>query len=196
MSYGTLRTIHGTLALALAVLLALYTVSGWMIIHRTENGTPSERSIDVPAEVVRAADDAKRAREVARAAAERAGLAGARVDRAKLVDGTWRVSLARVARTAEVTLTPGSETALVETREATLREGVKRLHRVNAKGARGARLAWVIGVDALSAALLLFCLTGVWLFVRLKRDRRLGWLALGAGTLYTLGSIAWNALSR
>ena len=34
MKHTTLRTIHGVMALALATLLALYAVSGWLIIHR------------------------------------------------------------------------------------------------------------------------------------------------------------------
>lgn len=196
MSYAALRTIHGTLALAFAALLALYAASGWLIIHRSGGEAPQERSLRVPAERIRSEDGAKRAGAIALAAAARAGLAGARVESARREGGEWRVSLARVARTATVTLMPDSETAGVALRNAGFVEGVRRLHRVNATGARDARLLWVVGVDALSIALLLFSLTGVWLFLRLKRDRRLGWLALGAGTLYTLGSIAWLALSR
>ena len=48
----------------------------------------------------------------------------------------------------------------------------------------------------MNVALLLFALTGVLLFLELKRDRRLGWLALGAGTLYTLASFVYLAVSR
>jgi hypothetical protein len=197
MSYAALRTIHGVLALGLAALLALYTVSGWMIIHRVGGGEPAVRTVAAPAQALGGAgEDAGRVRAAAARAAAHAGLSGARVEGATFADGAWRVKLTRVARSAEVTLTPGAAEARVDLRDATLGEGVKRLHRVNAKGASGGRLAWVVLIDVLSVALLAFALTGVWLFVRVKRDRRLGWALLGASSLYTLGGIAWLALSR
>ena len=197
MSHGTLRTIHGVLALALASLLALYAVSGWMIIHRAGGGTPRERTVAIASEAVAGeGEDPERVRAAGAAAAKSAGLVGARVESAKFAGGAWRVKLSRVARSAEVTLTPGAPEASVALRDATLGEGMKRLHRVNAKGASGGRLAWAISIDALSLALLGFALTGVLLFLSLKRDRRLVWRLLGASTLYTLGGIAWLALSR
>ena len=197
MSYATLRTIHGVLALALAALLAFFAVSGWLIIHNTGTGTASERVSALPAPAVSGeGEDIARVNAVAREAAERAGLRGAHAVRAKFSEGAWRVTLTRVARSAEVTLTPGVAEARVTLRDAALGGGAKRLHRVRAQDATGARLAWVLLVDVLSLALLLFAFTGVWMFLRLKRDRRLGWALLGASTLYTCGGIAWLALSR
>jgi hypothetical protein len=198
MSYATLRTIHGVLALALAALLALYALSGWLIIHRAGSGTPQERTLLIPAPSIGGeGEELARVREAAIGAAARAGLAGARIQQAKFGDGAWRVTLTRIARSAEVTLTPGAAEAHVALRDAALGEGVKRLHRVNAKSAAGGgQLAWVLLIDALSLALLLFALTGAWMFLRLKRDRRLGFSLLGASTLYTLCGIAWLALSR
>ena len=197
MSHATLRTIHGVLALALAALLALYAVSGWLISHRVGGGAPAERTESQRVGVVVGEHEAPaRVGELAAQAAAAAGLAGARVESAKFADGAWRVKLTRVARSAEVTLTPGAVEARVALRDAALGEGVKRLHRLTAKGASGGRLAWGIGIDLLSLALLVFALTGVLLFLAQKRDRRLGWTLLGASTLYTLGGIAWLALSR
>jgi hypothetical protein len=197
MSYTALRTIHGLLALALAALLAFYAISGWMIIHRLGGGEPSVRAASVAtAPVAGEGEDLGRVRAAAAAAAASAGLSGARVEGAKLADGVWRVTLTRVARSAEVTLTPGAAEARVALREAAFGEGMKRLHRVNSQGARGGRFAWGVLIDVLSLALLLFSCTGVWMFVRLKRDRRLGWALLGASTLYTLGGVAFLTLSR
>ncbi len=197
MKHETLRSLHGLLALALAALLGLYVLSGWMIIHRVGGGTPAETSVVVRAGAIGdQSEDPGRVREAALAAARDAGLGGARFESAKFAGGAWHVKLGRVARSAEVTLTPGAAEARVALRDAALGEGLKRLHRVNAKGASGARLAWAVGVDALAIALLVFALTGVLLFRALKRDRRLGWALLGASTLYTLGGIAWQALGR
>lgn len=197
MSHATLRKIHGLLALALGGMLAVYAASGWMIIHRVGGGPPTETTLRVPADALSGeAEDRERVRAVATAAAARAGVPGARSEKPELADGVWRVKLTRVARSAEVTLTPGAAEAQVVLREAQFGEGVKRLHRVTAVGARGGRLAWGLLVDALSLALLVFACTGVLLFRAAKRRRRLGWWLLGASSLYTLGGIAWLALSR
>ncbi len=197
MSYATLRTIHGVIALALATLLALYAVSGWLIIHRTGGGTPETVATRVPiAPIAGASEDVARVRAAGAEAAASAGLTGGKLGVAKFENGAWHVSIARVARSAEVTLRPGAAEAEVVLRSPALGEGIKRLHRVNAGGASGWRLAWVLAVDLLSVALLLFSLTGVLLFLAVKRTRRLGWLTLGAGTLYTLASFVYLAVSR
>ncbi len=197
MSHATLRTIHGVVALGLAGLLALYAVSGWLIIHRAGGGEPATLTSRVPiAALGDASEDAARVRAIAAAAAAFAGLSAGKPGAAKFENGAWHVSVARVARSAEVTLAPGAAEAEVVLRSSALGEGIKRLHRANANGASGWRLAWALAVDLLSVALLLFALTGVLLFLALKRDRRLGWLALGAGTLYTLASFVYLAVSR
>ena len=197
MNHATLRAIHGVLALALATLLAVYAVSGWLIVHGVDGGAPEERTVVVSGPAVGGErEDPARVGELAAQAARAAGLADARVVRAELKDAVWRASLRRVARSAEVTLTPGATEARVVLRDAALREGLAQLHHVNAVDAGGARLAWALLIDALSLSLLGFAATGVLLFLRVKRDRRLGWALLGASTLYTLGGIAWLALSR
>jgi hypothetical protein len=198
MSYTTLRSVHGVLALGLATSLVLYLASGWMIIHNIGGGeaaTQATESVSV-APIGGESEAVSRVEAAAVEAAERAGLAGARTRRVEFVEGVWRVKLARVARSAEVTLTPGAQQARVALRDGTLAEGIKQLHHLNALEVSGGRLAWAILIDALSIALLLFAVTGLWLFVRLKRDRRLGWTLLGASSLYTLVGIAWYALSR
>jgi hypothetical protein len=168
-----------------------------MIIHRAGSGTPDETVVRVAAEAVGGeAEEVGRVRAAAAAAAASAGLGTAPVDKAAFADGVWRVRLTRVARSAEVTLTPGAAEAQVVLRDPTLGEGVKRLHRVNAVGASGGRLAWAFLIDVLSLALVVFALTGVLLFRSVKRKRRLGWLLLGASSLYTIGGIAWLTLSR
>lgn len=197
MSYALLRKLHGLFALGLGALLVLYAVSGWMIIHRVGGGAPESTLLRVPADAVGGEGEAaERVRAVAAEAAARAGLSAARAEKPAFADGVWRVKLTRVARSAEVTLTPGAAEAQVALRQATVGEGVKRLHRLNAVGASGGWLAWAWLVDGLSLALLGFSFTGVLLFRAVKRKRRLGWLLLAASSLYTVGGIAWLALSR
>lgn len=199
MSHGLLRALHGYTAFALAALLLLYAASGWLMIHGIEWGRPDEATSRVPLMALAAGGprDAEQAKALALEAAERAGLAGAVARDAKQsADGGWSVSVARVARSAEVTLRPGADAAEVKRRDPPLIEGLKRLHHVTVGGSHGVKLFWAIGVDALALALLGFCLTGVLMFWRLKRDRRLGLALLAGSTLYTLGSIAWLAATR
>jgi hypothetical protein len=196
MSHRAIRAIHGMLALMLATLLALYVLSGWMIIHGVRFGSSESRTTSVPVEAVGgASEDPKRVRAVARSAASAAGVTSARMTAPQFVDGVWRVKLTRAAHSARVTLTPGATEARVRLREAPIAEGMKRLHRARANTTQAGRLAWMIARDVLAIALLAFSVTGVLLFRNLKRDRRLGWALLGASSLYTLGGIAWLVLA-
>jgi hypothetical protein len=200
MSYRLLRALHGYTALALAALLLLYAASGWLIIHRIDWGRATETKREVPLGELAGAGplDAARARSLALVAAERAGLSSAAVagEAKPAEDGAWKVSLARVARSAVVTLRPATGVAELALRDAAFAEGVKRLHRVHAAGASGAKRAWVLAIDVLSLALIGFALTGLLMFFALKRDLRLGLAVLGASTLYTLGSLALLVSAR
>jgi hypothetical protein len=197
MRYATLRSIHGLLALSLAGFLGLYTVSGWMMTHNSDNGTPVESTLTAAAPPLGgAAEDEARVRAVALAVAEGAGLEGAHIKRVRFADGEWRVSLRRVARSAEITLTPAAATARVSLREEGFEGGVKLLHRITAKHVQGARLVWVVLVDVLSIAMIAFSVTGLLMFLSLRKDRRIGWLLLGATAFYTVGGIAWLSASR
>ncbi|MBM4381958.1 MAG: hypothetical protein FJ091_01190 [Deltaproteobacteria bacterium] len=189
--YPLIRDIHAYLGVALAALLAIYTWTGFEIVHgggkRPREIARSEPSVTP----VGGANDAiARVEAAARAAAEQAGLAGGAVVRARFEKGAWRARVERVSQYAEVTLTPGSSSAEVRLWRYPARGGVTQLHHVSLTDARGARFAWAIAIDVLSVALIAFALTGVLLFLALKRERRLGWALLAASTLYTLGSIA------
>ena len=197
MSQATLRAVHGTVALALATLLALYTLSGWLIIHPFGSGPAETRAVTTEVDPVGGASaDVAGVRKAAERAAARVGLTGGVSGKPKFRGGEWRVRVSRAARSADVALVPGARVAEVSLREVSFAGGIAGLHRVTATGATGARLAWVLAKDLLSIALLLFSLTGVLLFMAVKRERRLGWLALGAGTLYTLASFAYLAVAR
>jgi hypothetical protein len=192
--YRTLLALHGMTALALATGLALYVASGWMILHNAGITPPRRESQLVPVAPVGGATE-HRARVEARAAAaaERAGLEGAAARRARFRNGEWKVLVSRAAQAAEVRLAPGATEARVERRHPTLTSGLTNLHHMNAGDAHGAELAWVVGIDALAVALLVFAWSGVAMFLRLKRDRRFGWLLLGASALYTVAGIVWLA---
>lgn len=59
---------------------------------------------------------------------------------------------------------------------------------------RGGPLYFVWGVllDIVSLSVILFAITGVWLWYTLKaKNRRVGWILISASTAYTLGSILY-----
>jgi hypothetical protein len=193
---ATLRALHGSLALALSALLATYVVSGWLMIHHVRGGAASKRSVIVAVSPVEAEGAAvERVRAVAAEAARSAGLGTGHVEGPKFEKGAWHVRVRRARYSAAVVLKPGAHQARVTLREAPLAESIKRLHQWTAGAAGGRRKPWVLLVDALALALVAFACTGLWLFVRLKRDRRLGWLLLAASSLYTIGGIVWLTLA-
>ena len=53
---------------------------------------------------------------------------------------------------------------------------------------------WGLIVDVVSVSMILFALSGVYMWYVLKKDRRLGWIVLGARTLYVVGLVIFLVL--
>jgi hypothetical protein len=188
--YPLIRDIHAYLGLALAALVAIYTWTGFEIVHGGGKPAREVARSEVSIEPLGAAGERiERVRAEARAAALQVGIEDGAVRRARFEKGAWRARVSRVSQLAEVTIVPGSTRAEVKLLRYPARGAVTQLHYVNATDASGARFAWAIAIDVLSITLIAFSLTGVLLFLSLKRERRLGWALLGVSTLYTLASI-------
>lgn len=195
--YRFLRALHGTAALAAGLLVTVYAVSGWLMVHgelalqgervvETETITLS-RDPGLPADLA----DGKAGLAYAGAVAEAAGVSGRPHDPKPTDDGRWTFRFQGARQERFVILAPGSTEAELRTEVLPFRQAIARLHTTAHRWGGPAFFVWSWMIDLLSLALIGFAVSGVWLWWIVKRDHRLGLLILGGSSLYTVGSIVW-----
>ena len=194
--YRSIRWIHGQLALALALAVFVYAISGWLI----PNGrflfpeVPSvieTRRVDGLAQAGEAAGslDREAALRLAMILRDELDLPGRLVDvRGDATGGTARLSSAST-RTA-LRWTAGSDEVQLTIRPSSIGHSLAALHRVH--GARGGPeyFLFSVVVDGVGVAMIVFGVTGVILWWQIKPKKGLGIGILGASSALTLGWIA------
>jgi hypothetical protein len=195
--FRILRAIHGTAALTAGLLLTIYAVSGWLIVHG-EFALQGEKTVETTA-ITLSPDPGlpeelgtgKEAEAYAPAVAAAAGVSGRPHVPERTDDGRWAFRFKKARQDRFVILTPGSTEAELRTETLPFLQGIAWLHKTKRAWGGPAYVLWAWMIDLLSLALLGFVLSGVWLWWISKRDHRLGFLLLGGSSLYTFGSIAW-----
>jgi hypothetical protein len=195
--FRILRALHGSTALAAGLLVTLYAVSGWLMVHgkfalqgeKVVETVPITLSGDpgVPAEFA----DKKEALRYAAAVSEASGVSGRPHDPKLGDDGRWTFRFTKARQERYVLLAPGATAGELRTETLPFKQGVARLHTTTQTWGGPAYFLWGRMIDLLSLALIGFAVSGVWLWWISKRDHRLGLLILGGSSLYTLGSIVW-----
>jgi hypothetical protein len=97
----------------------------------------------------------------------------------------------RPGGSVEVTTTPDqAELVVVTTRHGWIRT-LRGLHVLTGYAGGAAFVAWSLLLDLTALAVIGFALSGIYLWFKLSRRRRLGWLILGGSWCYTLGMIIY-----
>ena len=122
------------------------------------------------------------------------GLRGRLTKLHKRSRGDWHYVFERPGTIEQVELTPGKEQVRLIIVRKKFAATMNRLHHLQGFEGGGRFLAWGILVDIVSISLILFALSGVYLWYRSKRDRLLGWVILGGSSAYVLGSILFLLL--
>ncbi|MGY8827785.1 MAG: PepSY-associated TM helix domain-containing protein [Candidatus Latescibacterota bacterium] len=196
--YRLIRTIHLYTGLALFFAIALYALSGFVILHGDwfPQGE-DKREITLsgygdahPADGY----SAEQAQTIADALAHEHSLRG-RPDKAQHWDnGTWFFSYQRPGTVEEIRIKTDHTTHII-IKKAAFAGFMNRLHHFHGYGDDGRFWLWGLFVDIASAAMIFFAASGIYLWYVLKKDRRLGWIILGGSTAYALGSILFLLFS-
>jgi hypothetical protein len=90
-----------------------------------------------------------------------------------------------------VRLRPGSANVEHFVEEAGFSGTLNRLHHFH--GYDGGLQFWLWGflVDVVSVSMIVFAVSGVYMWYVLKKDHTLGWIVLGASSLYVTGSLVF-----
>ncbi len=191
--YKTIRWIHGQLALALALAVLMYAVSGWFIEYGrlffpqtpTVNETHNVAELSASA----ALEDEGAARRAAFAIRDALDLPGRLVEIRAQAPG-WVARFASASQRTRVAWSPGRPEVRLEIRPASFGPSLTTLHRVHGASGGPAYFLFAVVVDLVGVAMILYAITGVILWWKLKRKKRLGLSLLAASSAFTLGWIA------
>lgn len=184
-----IREIHLLSGLFLAGVILFYTISGALIAYAPwlpgAGSTATTERIPLPAGA--GASPGALRRFVEEEIAPRGRLVGPQPTPA---DGLV-VRYTRPGGSVEATTTPGqSELVVVTTRHGWIRT-LRGLHVLTGYAGGAAFVVWSLLLDLTALAVIGFALSGVYLWYKLSRRRRLGWLVLVGSWCYTLGVILY-----
>ena len=174
--YQIIRRIHLYTAFFLLSLVLMYFVTGYLMIHE---GLLANRD---PEKKTRAAHLKYKGEKTPEAYAgyleENFGLEGKRQPPQKQEDGSWRFEYFRPGTSyVAVISAAGDSVRITETTEH-LRRTLIGFHRLHGYGGGFLYDIWAVLYDLASIALILFTLSGIYLWYKLTQHHLLGWLLL------------------
>lgn len=200
--YSSIRWIHGQLALTLALAVLMYATSGWFIQYGrlffpetpTLNETRSVAGLAHEAALEPALEAADAASERAIRLRDSLDIPG-RLLEVRPAGPGWRAKFASASQRTELTWRPASDDVQLEIRPASFGPSFTTLHRVHGAHGGAAYLLFAVLVDLVGVAMIVYAITGVILWWKIKRKKRLGLGLLGAGSALTLvwmSLLAWG----
>ena len=186
--YRWMRATHGLAGLALASVLTMYALTGVVMIYGEGQRVPASRE-----ESKQPLPDAwrgLRGPQLSAAVRSSLGLRG-RADLPRRKAGRTQIIFRRPGARSEVTLDSASGSVeIVRFREGWVRT-LAQLHQQNGYEGTLLNKLWAATVDLAALALILFAASGVYLWWKLGRQRRLGLAVLVVASGYSLASLAW-----
>ena len=198
--YATIRTIHLVTGLILAAVITMYCVTGWVMAHRewfegaqkrvTEHSLTSAVAGRMPAGL-----SFEEAASWHRQIGDELAMRGRPAARDPF-DGGWQFEYNRPGTVEKLRVRPGTAEVALTVEEGGAYWMLNRLHHLHGYAGPARYTLWGFLVDVTSVALILFPLSGIYLWFVLKKDRRFGWAIFGLSSAYCVGSILHLLLGR
>ena len=199
--YRLVRTVHLYSGLVLAAGLFMYAFTGFVMSHQSwfpggKSHKTTQDLTSVTALTMAPGLSPEQAATWQERLGDELGLHGRPGNRQRDEDGSWIFEFNGPGTNEKLRLRPGHREVTLTVEAAGFAGIMNRLHHFHGYDGGGRFFVWGLFVDLASLAMILFPLTGIYLWFTLKQDRRLGWIILGASTLYGVGSILYLVLGR
>jgi hypothetical protein len=190
--YRVLRLVHLVSGASLLLFLLMYFVSGYVMIRGKWFGDPKPAVATRTLELEPGALPPGAAPEEIRARLQ--SLAGARGKPApprQLKNGAWAFNFFHPGHETLLTLAPGAGRLEITERTHGWQRILIGLHRLHGYGGGPFYNLWAFLMDLASFSMIVFAVTGVWMWFHLTRRRWPGYLILAAGAAYTLSMFVY-----
>ena len=175
--YETIRKIHLYTGLSLLTFVGMYFVTGYVMIHGSWFPTLEiQRTLRL--------EPLSGAKEMSPEACavylqDRFGLRGKRLPPQQLKDGRWRFRYAHPGVAYEATVSSGRDSVQIARSDETFLRLMNSYHRLRGYGGGWLYDLWSLLYDLASLAMILFPISGIYMWYKLTRRRWPGWVLLG-----------------
>ena len=186
--YKLVRDVHLYASFALIVFVLMYFVSGYVILHDKLFGArpPTETAREVKLATPVSSDP----NELQSVLEKQLGLHGQAASPRKRRDGTWELTFSRPGDVQRALVHTDGRVEVAESK-ANFIGSLKAFHRLHGYSGGGLYVFWAVLYDIASASMILFALSGIYLWFKITRRRALGWALLAISLAYAGGTIAY-----
>lgn len=187
--YSLFRKVHLYAGLALFTFVLMYFVTGYPIIHHDLMDNPDPVKSERPVTLAQPPGEPLPA--YAEWLQDELELPGKRAGARKLKDGRHRFEYWRPGTLHQVFVEADGVSATRVTRRDNLRATLVAFHRMHGYGGGWLYDVWVLCYDLASLSLILFAISGIWLWWRLTKRRLFGLVCLGLSWGFAAITIGW-----
>ena len=123
-------------------------------------------------------------------------LSGKRLPARRLNDGRWRFEYFRPGTLHRAVVTANRDSVRITTERMSWQRTLIGLHRLHGYGGGWFYALWAVWYDLASLSMILFAVTGIYLWYKRTKKRRLGWMLLTFSWVYAIGTILYLMFSK
>jgi hypothetical protein len=187
--YDTIRRIHLYTGVGLLAFVVMYFVTGYVLIHGEwfPGGQPAKTTREEPLTSAPGASPEQFSAILQR----QFGLNGKRQPPVRMKDGGWRFDYVRPGVTHEAVVSPAGGRLRITTSNFSTRQTLVGFHRLHGYGGGWVYDLWMVVYDLASASMIVFAVTGIYLWYKLTRRRLLGWTLLAVSFAFASGTVLY-----
>jgi hypothetical protein len=187
--YDTIRRIHLFTGVGLLAFVVMYFVTGYVLIHGDwfANSPPEKTTRDEPL----AAAPGASPEEFSALLQRQLNLTGKRQPPVRMKDGGWRFNYVRPGVSHEAVVPPSGGVVHITTSRFGTRQTLVGFHRLHGYGGGWMYDLWMVLYDLASASMIVFAVSGIYLWYKLTRRRLLGWVLLAASFTFATGTVVY-----
>jgi hypothetical protein len=188
-AYTLLRKIHLYAGLAVLIFLVMYFVTGYPIIH--DSWFPKPEPVKTTRTEPLAYTGPKEPEAFANYLQETFDLRGRPIRRRRLPDGGWEFRYTRPGTFYEVLVPPSGDSVSITTRKENTVATMVGFHKLHEYSGGKLYYIWAFFYDLASFSLIVFGLSGIYLWYRLTKKKLLGWILLGISYGYAAVTVLY-----
>lgn len=192
--YDLIRRVHLYTAMTLLTFVVMYFVTGYVLIHR--DLIPERQSDKETVRLRLSTTHIVSPDDLSDHLQEKLGIRGKPAPPRQLKDGRVRIDYFRPGDYSRVTVSAAGDSVVHLRERYDLRRTLIGMHRMHNYGGSILYLLWVLLYDLASMSLILFGLTGIYMWYKLTQNRKLGWVLLAISYGYTAATILFLAHAK